>query len=162
MSRKIAVLRFIIFCVFSGVGVIAFWVGITIDDLVLYYTVKAHRDSAVQTISRLQNLTEDYRAAIKRIESDPNVVRRLASVTLGAEPNSEGSEGAVFYPKLRPGQELGVKAALEKLDEPEHVKAVMPLWVERCRDPVGRIVLFAAGSGLIIIAFVFFGSVRNV
>ena len=88
----------------------------------------------------------------KQLESNPDLLKRIAPVTLGTQPD----DPCAIYPKAR-AQELAVarKALVAQTDE-DKADAPIPAWLQRCSEPTKRIILFIAGAGLVLISLVCF------
>lgn len=146
------ILYLLFFTVFFSIGAAALGGAVLCDDLMQYCRNKHLLNEAERSIRRLESLNTDYDALLDLLQSDPNLVRRIAPATFGTEPEDPNA----VYPKVR-ARELASarKALMERIDQ-EPDAPVVPPWLQRCSDPRRRIALFIAGAGLILISLVFF------
>ncbi len=158
MAKGSAFLRFILFSIFFAIGAGAITVSILIDPEVTgYYENISQLKQIEQGNERIERLMIQYDAQIAQIEKDPNLLGKLRAITLGVSPALEGA----IVPKASKEQLAAAKEALLKdLKSQERTPAV-GVWVQRCSEPNNRRVLFAAGCGLILITFIFFGTPRH-
>jgi len=145
-------MRILMFMLFFSVGAIALALAALGPELLNYYENHRYVMEARSAIGGLENLNARYGTLLTRLAEDPNLVRRVAPVTIGAEVN----EPDTVYPRAR-AQELA--AARQALAEETRrtTAAGPPAWLQRCIDPQRRKGLFGAGSALVLIAFVCFG-----
>ena len=146
------ILYLLLFTVFFSIGAAALGGAVLCDDLMRYCRNKHLVSEAERSIEHLESLNADYDALLGQLESDPNLLRRIAPATLGTEPEDPNA----VYPKVR-ARELASarKALMEQVDQEPNAPAV-PQWLQRGSDPRRRIALFIAGAGLILISLVFF------
>ena len=149
--------RVSLFVFFFSIGTTTLAVAILGNDLFRYYQNKNELKSSQATFKKLQTLNKDYDSLLKQLQEDPTIVKRIAPVTLGTEP--EGKD--TIYPKAKAEQLAAAKKALTEDKEPEPAKPGIPEWVRRCNEPAKRAVLFLAGTALILISFVCFGPNRR-
>jgi len=146
-------LRFLIFVIFFSSGAAALGGAVLCDDFIQYCHNKHLVRQAELSIHRLQSLNAEYGALLEQLESDPNLIKRIAPVTLGTRPEDPNT----VYPKAR-AQELAIarKALTAANEEPAEVS--IPVWLQRCSDPAKRIILFISGASLVLISMVCFTS----
>lgn len=146
-------LRFLIFVVFFSIGAASLGGAVLCDDFIRHFRNQHLVAQAEQSIRKLRSLNEQYDVLLGQLESDPNLFKRIAPVTLGTrieDPNT-------VYPKAK-AQELAIaRRALTAANE-EPTEATIPRWLQRCSDPAKRIILFISGASLILIAMVCFTS----
>jgi hypothetical protein len=142
----------ILFIVFFSVGLAAVALSILADDLNQYYTIKIELHNTQQTNEKLAKLIDGYGEMINSIESDPHIVERLATITLGIEPN----EAQTAFPKASRQELLAARQALIAAAPPPPPQPVLPKWLVRCCEPLLRKLLFVAGSALILLSFTCF------
>ncbi len=151
--HKAEVWRTVFFCLFVGVGLVALTASILADELLELYLYKAEIRRKEEFNKRLQKLTAEYESVIKQIEDDPNILARLAGVSLGIEPNSVDTA----FPRAPEHARLIAEKILlqqqSKADEP-----APPDWLMRCNEPLARTIMFLCAAGLIIVSFVCFGA----
>jgi len=151
MSRQ-GIFHLFFFAVFFSMGAVALGVAVLCDDFGRYCRDKHLVKEAQLSVQRLKSLNADYDGLLEQLEQNPDLLQRLAPVTLGTESNDPNA----IYPKVR-AQELAVarKAMMEPADQ-EQTDAPVPAWLQRCSEPTKRIVLFIAGAGLVLISLVSF------
>lgn len=146
-------LRFLIFVIFFSTGAASLGGAVLCDDFIKHCRNQHLVAQAEQSIQKLRSLNEQYDVLLSQLENDPNLIKRIAPVTLGTrieDPNT-------VYPKAR-AQELAIaRKALTAANE-EPTEATIPRWLQRCSDPAKRIILFISGASLVLIAMVRFTS----
>jgi hypothetical protein len=147
-----SVFHLFFFVVFFSIGAGALGVAVLCDDFVQYCRDKHLVKEAQSSVQRLKSLNADYDGLLEQIENNPDLLKRIAPVTLGTQPDDSNA----IYPKAR-AQELAVarKAVVEQTDQ-ELADAPVPAWLQRCSEPTKRIILFIAGAGLVLISLVCF------
>lgn len=159
MSKKTyTLLGGVLFSIFFGVGLAAAAASILAAEALELYMVQIKLEQTQEANLRIEKLINDYRVLISAVEQDPNILARLSTVTLGAEPE----EDDVAYPKAS-GEQLAAakQVTLEKIKYESGDEPAIPLWVLRCVRPWSRICLFFAGTGLVIVAFTCFGTYKE-
>jgi len=152
--QRHGILRFLVFVIFFSSGAAALGGAVLCDDFILYCHNKHLVRQAELSIERFQTLNADYDALLQQLESNPDLLQRIAPVTLGTrvgDPNT-------IYPKAK-AKELAIarKALADQADD-ESMEASIPIWLQRCSDPAKRIVLFISGASLVLISMVCFTS----
>jgi hypothetical protein len=157
VADKSAMLRYgifhlLFFVVFFSIGAVALGVAVLCDDFVQYCRNRHLVKEAEISVHRLKSLNADYDGLLEQLESNPDLLKRIAPITLGTGP----TDPCAIYPKAR-AEELAVarKALVEHAGE-EQTDASIPKWLQRCSEPPKRIALFIAGAGLILISLVCF------
>lgn len=99
----------------------------------------------------IAQLIADHDELIANIREDPNIIKRLAPVTIGVETN-EPNFPAIEFPSRN------LQLAKEILDEPERFSVAQKdcRWLKRSARPKMRLALFIAGGGLIFVSFACF------
>ncbi len=152
------IIRALCFVVFFSVGAAAMCGSILCDEIVGYYNNRLLLAAAKETSRRLESLNTDYDILLQQLRDDPNLLDRIAPVTLGIE-TSEDSD--TVYPAVRAEELAAARRALtERTGELGAEQS--PEWLERASEPRKRISLFLAGTFLILISFAFFGSKEQI
>lgn len=157
ISRFGLIIRYLLFCLFFTVGAGAITLSILIDpELGTYFRNRQMLAEIQRENDKISSLTAQYQSQIDLIRSEPNVLARLERVTFGRTFQSNNPQ----IPNL-PAENQALKEAAQSIlaeiqDTPP--PAALPAWFERCRQPNTRTALFAAGAGLILITFLFFGT----
>ena len=155
MNRFALILRYGLFCVFFTIGAGAVTLSILIDpELSTCFQNRQMLDRIGRDNDKIRDLTEQYQAQIDLIRSEPNVLTRLEHVTFG---NTAGSQQPALPAASSRALKQTAQSVLAELKAAPPEPA-LPDWFGRCRKPNTRTALFAAGAGLILITFLFFGS----
>jgi len=140
------------FVVFFSIGAVALGLAVLSDDFVQYCRAKHLVKEAGLSVQRLKSLNADYDGLLEQIENNPDLLKRIAPVTLGTEPDDPNA----IYPKARARELAVARKALVKQADQEQTGAPVPAWLQRCSEPTKRIILFIAGAGLVLISLVCF------
>jgi hypothetical protein len=142
----------LLFGAFFSVGAVALSGAVLCDDLIRYCHNRHILAEAENSIERLQSLNSEYDALLDQLEKDPDVLKRIAPVTLGTEPDDPD----MIYPRAR-ASELAIarKTLVEEAGRTD-AGPTIPQWLQRCSDPPKRIALFIAGASLVLISLVCF------
>jgi hypothetical protein len=150
--QRHGILHLFLFAIFFSIGAAALGGAVLCDDLVLYCRNRHLLAKADLSLDRLELLNAEYDVLLERLRNDPNLLKRIAPVTLGTEPEDPNA----VYPKAR-AEELAVaRRALVQQVGPENSELVLPKWLQRCSEPRHKVVLFLAGAGLVLISLVCF------
>ena len=154
------VVRYILFCLFFTVGAGAITLSILIEpELSTYFHNQQILDQIQAENEKIKDLTSQYQAQVDLIESEPNVLARLERVTFGSTFADE-TEQPPILPTDNQALKEAAQSVLEEVDD-SPPQTQLPRWFERCREPNTRTALFAAGAGLVLITFLFFGTPRR-
>ncbi|UCE99024.1 MAG: hypothetical protein JSV82_07530 [Planctomycetota bacterium] len=151
------IIRLSLFVVFFSIGAAALSGSVLCCDLLRYYRNRQLLKAAEESLEDLTMLNADYDALLGELQSDPNVLKRIAPATLGTEP----AEPNTVYPKASDEQLAAARRALAKDMERQLPKTDMVDRLARCSGPAERIILFLAGAFLILISFVCFGPAKQ-
>ncbi len=152
--KKEDIQQILLFTVFFAIGTAAVSIALLGGELLRYHQGKELLKKNELFLHRLEQINADYDALLKQLREDPDTVKRLAPATLGIEP---ADDKKAAYPKAKLEQ---LAAARKALMETAGLETAVPTennWITRCSKWSSRIVLFLAGSGLIIISLVYFG-----
>jgi hypothetical protein len=155
--RRQNIIRAFLFVVFFSIGAAALSGSILFADLLRYYNNRELRETKKELSSQLKSLNADYDALLQQLKNDPNLIKRIANVTLGKEDNDANT----IYPKATAKQLEAAKKALTDQTGGDAPDSTLPKWLTRCKEPRRRTMLFFAGAGLILISFICFGPVRE-
>ena len=151
MQRQDAI-RALLFVVFFSIGAAAMGTAALCDDLVRRYRNSFYLAQARRLTGQLKSLNEDYDALLEQLEEDPNLLKRIAPVTLGAE----STRPHTAYPRATAEQLAAARRALAEQAESEPNEPILPAWLQRVRQPLRRMLLFGSGAALILVSFVCF------
>lgn len=150
--QRHGILHLFLFAFFFSVGAVALGGAVLCDSLIQYYRNQHYLSEAERSLERLESLNAEYDALLERLESDPNLYRRLAPVALGTEPEDPNA----IYPKARARELALARKALAARTQDEPNEPATPLWLQRCSEPRRKMALFIAGAGLVLVSLVFF------
>jgi hypothetical protein len=157
MSRWTLIVRYVLFCLFFTVGAGAITLSILIDpEMTTYFQNRKMLAEIERQNAKINDLTEKYQVQIDLIQSNPDVLRRLERVTFGKALHTAEDPAAALTADnqaLRKTAQSILADLQEKPEEPH-----LPQWFQRCQQPNTRTALFAAGAGLVLITFLFYGS----
>jgi len=157
IMQRHGILRFLVFVIFFSSGAAALGGAVLCEDFISYCRNKHIVKQAELSINRLESLNAEYDALLEQLRSNPDLLKRIAPVTLGTrleDPNT-------IYPKAR-ARELAIarKALMDQAGDGP-AEASIPTWLQRCSDPAKRIVLFISGASLVLISMVCFTSSQD-
>jgi hypothetical protein len=150
--QKQNVIQSVLFVVFFSIGAISLGASILSDDFVRYYRNRQLVKSAQESLGRLKSLNIDYDVLLEQLEKDPNLFKRIASATLGTEPEDANA----IHPRATAEQLAVARRVLAEDPNQQPAEPVMPQWLTRCSQPNQRIMLFFSGGALILISFICF------
>jgi uncharacterized protein involved in exopolysaccharide biosynthesis len=159
LYRFLLTIRFLFFLIFFVIGAGAMVVAILAEpELKDYFTNREMLARIEVQNEKIKALTEQYAAQVELIESEPNILHRFSVTTFGHKPTAPDT----IFPEAKDAQ---LRAEAEKLLA-EQVKAQteadpIPAWLGRILDTKIRRGLFLTGCGLVLVTFIFFGSVRQ-
>jgi len=156
MHLAAAALRCALFCVFFTGGATAIVLSVLADELALYFEQRGIPVRIEARNERIRRLCAQYEQQIAQLKADPSLAERLKTYTFRDRPDAEDTA----FPQASAADLAAAKEALmEDLDRDIPTDPIPP-WVARCSEPNTRRTLMAAGVGLILITFIFFGSSR--
>ena len=156
--RRQNIIRVFLFVVFFSIGAAALSGSILFADLLRYYHNKGLLKAEKELSNKLKSLNADYDALLQQLRDDPNLIKRIALVTLG----KEAEDANTIYPKATAEQLAAARKALTEGTSGEPTEETLPRWLTRCREPRRRTMLFFAGAGLILISFICFGPAKEI
>lgn len=149
-----AFFRYILFCIFFTAGAGAIVLSILVLEVGDHYNNRENLRLMRVDNARLETLINEYSIQIKEAKENPEALARLKRVTLGIEPEAEETA----FPRADIRELAAAEAAIEasKVEADNTIKA--PKWVTRSSEERFRRSLFFAGTGLVLITFLFFGT----
>jgi hypothetical protein len=152
--KKQNVQQILLFAIFFAIGTAAVSISFLGGELQRYQQGKELLKKNEIFLKRLEQINTDYDVLLKQLREDPDTVKRLAPATLGIEP---ADDKKAAYPKAELEQLAAARKALMDTAGREDKISQEQNWITRCSKWPARIILFLAGSGLIIISLVYFG-----
>jgi hypothetical protein len=152
--------RALFFSLFSAIGIFSLAMATLGPEWKNLYKVKSATKQVEQSNDRIEQLLEDHEVLIGRINKDPEMLKRLAPVTLG-ETSKDANQPDV---KITADTLYRAKEALAEASDEENPKGSeqeIPAWLQRATSDQSRMVLFVAGGGLVLVSFVCFGAKKD-
>jgi hypothetical protein len=150
--RRHAFLHFFFFVTFFSIGAGALGLAVLAGDFVQYCRNRQLLHEAELSQRRLESLTTEYDALLQQLENNPDLLKRLAPMTLGTAPGDPNTA----YPKARADELAGARKTLAEQVQHEPAPPEVPVWLKRCNEPAKRMILFIAGASLVLISLVCF------
>ena len=155
--RKGPFLRVLLFIIFSCLGIAAISLSMLTQEWIDLYTINSKLRKVEQINRKIEVLNQDHQTLMDEIHNDPNMLKRLDTIVLGAEP----ADSNFPVPDITEQQLQKVKAVLAETDLQEEPDIAPPRWLQRCGKSRSRLILFIAGAGLILVSFACFGKVKT-
>ena len=127
------------------------------NDLLLYHHNQRGLALLEQNNDSLRSLNKVHDALLVRIESDPNMIRRIAPAVLGMEPEDPNA----YYPLAGSRELAAAEQTLSRHNPSRRSIPVLPAWLVRVSEPRRRTALFLAGGVLVLVSFACFGLIRD-
>lgn len=153
MHKAENIFRLFLFMVCSAAGILSITLSVLGPEWKSLYELKAAVIQTRQNNEKIEDIIEDHQILISQINADANILKRIAPLTLGTVPQESNQ------PVAKITQETLGKARAVLEQKPQIFDyGQVPQWLERCTSRYGRITLFTAGSGLVVVSFVCFGN----
>ena len=158
MNKLALTIRFLLFCLFFLVGASAIVLSILAHpELENYYHNRAMLDQLRQQNQTIIQLTTGYDARIKLIETEPNILTRFSAAAFGQQPEAPDT---VFPEAANESLRADTEDILKTETPPAPVDPI-PTPLARVLEPKTRRALFLAGTALVLVTFIFFGTPRQ-
>ena len=158
MNKLSLTIRFLLFCLFFLVGASAIVLSILAHpELENYYHNRAMLDELRQQNQTITQLTTGYDARIKLIETEPNILARFSTAAFGQEPEALDT---VFPKAANESLRSETERILKTETQPAPIDPI-PTPLARVIESKNRTALFLAGTALVLITFIFFGTPRT-
>ena len=126
------------------------------NDLLLYHHNRRGLALLEQDKDSLRSLNAVHDAVLERIDSDPNMIRRIAPAVLGLKPEDPNA----YYPSAGSRELAAAEQTLSRHDRSKPSIPALPAWLVRVSEPRRRAALFLAGGVLILVSFSCFGLIK--
>mgnify|MGYP001247370282 CR=1 FL=1 len=146
--------RAALFSVCSAIGILAIALAAIGPEWKNYYKIKAAAVQSEKNNAKIAQLLADHDELIKLINTDPNILTRLAPIELGIEPNDPNT----VAPVLTSDYLAQARVVVEQSFSDKITGEQIPSWLLRATLNSSRIVLFASGAGLMLVSFVCFSA----
>jgi hypothetical protein len=151
------IFRLFLFMVFSAIGLCAVALAVLGPEWKNLYRLNAAVNQTQQDNQKIEEIIKDHQILTALIKTDANILRRIAPVTLGIEPCEPNQPVA----KITADTLARAKAALEQQTQENSDSSQVPDWLQRCTTAENRIILFAAGAGLVVVSFMCFAKRKD-
>jgi hypothetical protein len=145
--------RLFFFLVFSATGIFSITLGVLGPEWKNFYEMNAAIRQTEQNNQKIEQIIKDHQILTAQIKSDANILMRIAPLTLGVQSQEPNQPVA----KITADTLSRAKAVLDQQMQDDSDGPEVPAWLQRCTTVNGRITLFAAGAGLIVVSFACFG-----
>jgi hypothetical protein len=157
MSKLENIFRLFLFMVFSAIGICAVAMAVLGPGWGNLYQMNAAVKQTERNNQKIEEIIKDHQILTAQINSDANILRKIASITLGVEP-CEPNQPVV---KITADTLSRTKAIFEQQSQENSDDSQVPKWLQRCTTAENRIILFSAGAGLVVVSFACFGNRRD-
>lgn len=127
------------------------------NDLLLYHHNLRGLALLEQDSDSLRSLNDVHDALLERIDSDPNMIRRIAPAVLGMKPEDPNA----FYPSAGRQELAAAEQTLSRHDRSKSSIPTLPVWLARVSEPRRKTALFLAGCVLVLVSFACFGLIKT-
>lgn len=152
MQKLEDIFRFFLFMICFAAGLCAIALVFLGPEWQSLYQLKAAVQQTERNNKKIENIINDHKVLTSQINSDPEILKKIAPVTLGIDP-CDANQPPV---KITPETLAAAKSVLQQ-QEQNSGNPSTPKWLLRCTTDENRIVLFSAGAGLIVVSFACFG-----
>ena len=156
MAKGLAILRYLLFCVFFFAAASAIAISILAGELATYYNNRQLQKKILDDNARINRLISRYDAQIQQIKAEPNILSMLQPITFGSQPQGE----EIAFPTASTEQLIAAsQALLEDLQNEKQISdSNINRWIQRITNAKNRRTIFISGAALMIITFIFFGT----
>jgi hypothetical protein len=145
------------FSLFSAIGILSVTLAVLGPEWKNLYKIKAATKQSEQNNRKIEQIMRDQEELISRINKDPNMLKRLVPANLGQKPE-EPNMPAV---EITTDTLTQARAVLEWSNDDENPRVSqerIPARLQRATLKMSRVILFAAGTGLVLVSFVCFAA----
>jgi DNA-directed RNA polymerase sigma subunit (sigma70/sigma32) len=154
MQKLENIFRRVFFLVFSAAGICAVALTVLGPEWKSLYQMEAAVKQTEQNNRKIEEIIKDHQMLSAQISKDANILKRLAPLELGEQLDEPNQPVA----KITADTLARAKAVLEQQQtQDDSDSSGVPKWLQRCTTAENRIILFAAGAGLVVISFACFG-----
>ncbi len=150
-------IRLVAFVVMFGVGTSAIGLSALCDDLLHYYRNQQALVIMEQQIDSLRSLNGIHDALLLRIDSDPEIIQKIAPAVLGMKREDPNT----VYPIAGVEELDAAEQTLIEHNKAQKAVPTLPDWLVRTSEYRRRIGLFLAGAILVLVSFACFGLIKR-
>jgi hypothetical protein len=155
MQKLEKIFRLLLFVIFGAAGICAVALAVLGPEWKSLYQLKAAIRQTEQNNQKIEEIIKDHKILSAQISSDANILNRIAPLTLGQQPDDPNQ------PLARITADTLARAKTVLQQQTQEAGPEVPKWLERCTADENRVILFAAGGGLVVISFACFGEKRS-
>jgi hypothetical protein len=157
MKKAASIVRYLFFCIFFAVGASAIALSILSDEIVQNYKNIDYLNLIDENTQEIERLIKAYNLQLEQVKNDPGLLERLSRRILGTDSQEDGvAEIMATRQELRMATEI-----LSRSSDPNETVPMLRTYAQRATEKHVKRGLFLSGSGLILIAFIFFGAPKQ-
>ena len=155
MKKAVSILRYLFFCIFFALGASAVALSILSDEITQNYKNAEYLNLIEENSQEIERLIKAYDLQLEQVRNDPGILERLSERILGTG-DGDGGDPAATRQELRMATEI-----LNRSSDPNEAVPMLRTYAERATKKHVKQGLFLSGSGLILVAFTFFGAPKQ-
>ena len=158
MKKAVSILRYLFFCIFFVLGASAIALSILSDEITQNYKNAANLKLIEENSQEIERLLKAYDLQLEQVKNDPEILEKLSERILGTEYDGEivGADPASTRQERRIATEI-----LNRNSDPNEPVPMLRTYAKRATKKHVKQGLFLSGSGLILVAFTFFGAPKQ-
>ena len=156
MQKLEAILRLLLFVVCSAVGILSIALATLGHEWESLYDTKAAVIQTERNNVKIEQIIKDHEVLTGQIATDPNILAKIAPLTLGSDVNDPNERRANITAEMLDR----AKAVLNSEDDAASLPQP-PIWLQRSTTDENRIILFVCGAGLVVVSFACFGKMKK-
>ena len=157
MQKLKDISRLFFFLVFSTIGIFSIALGVLGPEWKNLYEINAAIRQTEQNNQKIEQIIKDHQILTAQINADANILMRIAPFTLGTQLKDPNQPVA----KITADTLSRAKSILDQHPQDSSDNPEVPAWLQRCTTVNGRVTLFTAGAGLVVVSFVCFGKKKS-
>jgi hypothetical protein len=156
MQKLEAILRLLLFVICSAVGILSISLATLGQEWKSLYDTKAAVIQTERNNVKIEQIIKDHEVLTGQIATDPNILAKLAPLTLGSDVNDPNERRANITAEMLDR----AKAVLNSQDDAGSLPQP-PIWLQRSTTGENRVILFVCGAGLVLVSFACFGKMKK-
>lgn len=158
MKKAVSIIRYLFFCIFFAFGASAIAFSMLSDEIAQNYKNTDNLRLIEENSRQIERLLKAYDLQLEQVKNDPQILEKLSERILGTEYDGDtvGADPAATIHERRLATEI-----LNRSSDPNEPVPVLRTFAERATKKHVKQGLFLSGSGLILIAFTFFGAPKQ-
>jgi len=156
MQKLEAILRLLLFVICSAIGILSIALATLGNEWKGLYDTKAAVIQTERNNVKIEQIIKDHEVLTGQIATDPNILAKIAPLTLGSDVNDPNERRANITAEMLDK----AKAVLNSSDDAASLPQP-PIWLQRSTTDENRIILFVCGAGLVVVSFACFGKMKK-